>query len=51
MTARQIKRRRYGSPTRYRAMQVSLALELWHSLPDDVRNPWLFSAQGIEVTA
>jgi hypothetical protein len=37
MSARQIKRRKYGPPARYRAMQVSLALELWHSLPAEVR--------------
>jgi hypothetical protein len=49
MTARQIKRRKYGPPARYRATQVSLALELWALLPEEVRNPKFFTLQGIRV--
>lgn len=51
MSARQIKRRKYGPPARYRAMQVTTALELWRSLPAEARNPRFFWLQGIEVTA
>ena len=51
MTARQIKRRKYGPAAKFRAEQVSLALELWAWPPVEVRNPKFFELQGIEVTA
>jgi hypothetical protein len=40
MTARQIKRRKYGPPAQYRAMQVSLALELWGLLQFSMPLEW-----------
>lgn len=51
MSARQIKRRKYGPAAKFRAEQVSLALELWAWLPAEVRNPRFFTLQGVEVSA
>lgn len=50
MTARQIKRRKYGTATQHRAALVSSARRLWGWLPVEVRNPRFFVANGIKVS-
>ena len=51
MTARSIKRRKYGPVALFLAQQKSIALELWMEIPAEARDPRFCTLEGFEVSA